>query len=172
MRSTIWMFFLLLSSTQATAGPIYRCTGPGGELRFTDRACPGRGEQLQESALQPNLMTSASLAGETASSDETQHRSEAALRKRSDCVNAADLRHIDLMLKSLASDKRQRRFLKAERKRVVNCDLDNLPTSERRQRDAALRRTRSLRDSEREAAEVEIEGLYAAQRPAKRTKKR
>lgn len=172
MHTATRMLFLLLFSANVLAGPIYRCTDAAGVLRFTDRACPGRGEQLEESALQPNVMTSAAVPADYGSSDEYERSSETASRKQGGCNNAADLRHIDLMLKSLTSDKRQRRFLKAERKRVVNCELNNLPASERRQRDAALRRTRSLRESERETAETEIEGLYAAQRPARRPRKR
>jgi len=173
MRAITGMLFLLLIKINAaTAGPVYRCIDPGGESRFTDRACPGRGEQLEESALQPNLMASTATSADHNSLDESTQFAETAARKRGGCNNSADLRHIDLMLKSLTSDKRQKRFLKAERKRVMKCELDNLPVGERRQRDAALRRTRSLRESEREAAEVEIEGLYAAQRPAKRAGKR
>jgi hypothetical protein len=76
------------------------------------------------------------------------------------------------MLKSLRGDKQQRAFLRAERRRVASCEHENLSADERQRRDAALRRTGSLRGSQREEAEAEIEGLYGAPRSSGKRKKR
>ena len=76
------------------------------------------------------------------------------------------------MLKSLRADKRQQQFLKAERRRVANCEHENLSAMDRQRRDAALRRTGSLRASQRTEAEAEIEDLYGAKRSASKRKKR
>lgn len=169
MQTQTWMLLIIsLVSQAAIAGPVYRCQGTDGVTRFTDRSCPGRGEKIEPSALKPNVYTPEPIAElniETATEEETEIQTTG-------CKNAEDLRHIDLMLKSLTTDKEQRRFLKAERKRVVNCQLASLSPAEREKRDAALRRTRSLRDSTRTAAESEIESLYGTKQSGKRPRKR
>jgi hypothetical protein len=153
----------VLFSTSAAAGPVYRCQGAGGAPLYTDRGCPG-GERIEEEALQPNVFEGEPVA----EAPDVPLRRARRSGGGTGCNNAADLRHIDLMLKSLTTDKRQKSFLRAERRRVQNCQLENLTHEERQRRDAALRRTRSLRGSEREAAEVEIESLYGARRSGKR----
>ena len=162
------MLCLILFSQTLIAGPVYRCLGIDGVARFTDRSCAGRGERVEESELQPNVYTAEPMVETTIESP----RPDKPARHQVGCNNAADLRHIDLLLDSLATDKRQRRFLKAERKRVLNCELEHLTHSEHQQRNAALRRIDSLRNSEREAAEREIEGLYGVHRRSKRMRKR
>ncbi|MGH8454037.1 MAG: DUF4124 domain-containing protein [Nevskiales bacterium] len=162
------MLCLVLFSQVAIAGPIYRCMDADGVTRFTDRGCAGQGERIEESAIHTNVYTAEPSAETTIESP----RPDRPARRQTGCDNAADLRHIDLLLDSLTTDKRQRRFLKAERKRVLNCALENLSFPERRLRDAALSRTDSLRASEREAAELEIEGLYGVHRPRKGSRKR
>jgi hypothetical protein len=168
MHRTTGMLCVLVFSQFAVAGPVYRCLGTDGVTRFTDRSCAGRGERIEESAIQPNLYTAEPMAETTIESPPLDKPA----RRQAGCNNATDLRHIDLLLDSLTTDKRQRRFLKAERKRVLNCELENMAHGERQLRDAALRRTGSLRDSEREAAELEIEGLYGVHRRSKSTRKR
>lgn len=169
MPMPTWMLlFIIFISHTASAGPVYRCPGADGVVRFMDRSCPGIGEEIPESKLQANVYTPEPIAElniEEPAAEDTDTQATG-------CKNAEDLRHIDLMLKSLTTDKKQLRFLKAERKRVANCQLESLSPADRDKRDAALRRTRSLRDDTRVAAELEIEGLYGAKRPAKRPRKR
>jgi hypothetical protein len=169
MQTQIGMLlFVLVASHTASAGPVYRCPGADGVVRFMDRSCPGIGEEIPESKLQANVYTPVPLA----TRDAVEEAPVTYTDEITGCKNAEDLRHIDLMLKSLTTDKKQLRFLKAERKRVANCQLESLSPADRDKRDAALRRTRSLRDDTRVAAELEIEGLYGAKRPAKRPRKR
>jgi hypothetical protein len=165
---TRMLLFVAFVSSSAAAGPVYRCPGADGVLRFTDRACPGIGEKLSESDLRPNVYTPEPLA--TLNIEE--EAPEPADDDATGCDNADDLRHIDLMLKSLTTDPRQRSFLRKERRRVANCQLASLPPEAREKRDAALRRTGSLRSSTRDEAEQEIDGLYGSKRPAKRSGKR
>ena len=170
MQIRTWMLCLALFYKCAMAGPIYRCMGEDGVPEYTDRSCAGRGERIEETELRPNLYTGEPVAKAPAV-PAVRARSPQSASRQSGCNNAADLRHIDLMLKSLLTDARQQRFLKAERRRVQKCELENLPADARRRRDAALRRIRALRASEREAAKLEIEGLYAAHRPRKKNRK-
>lgn len=156
----MWLLMVLVLQT-ANAAPVFRCMGPQGVPTYTDQVCPGRGEQLDPAALQPNVYVAEPLPESTV--EETPQAADDEPRKG--CDNTDDLRHIDLMLKSLTTDKRQRRFLQAERKRVQACELARLPPAARRQRDAALTRTRSLLDRNRDIAEQEIEGLYHQHRP-------
>jgi hypothetical protein len=150
-------------SQMVTAGDVYRCAGANGVPLYTDRGCPG-GERIEEEALQPDNV----FEGEpVAEAPDVPVRRARRSGGGTGCNNTADLRHIDLMLKSLATDARQKSFLRAERRRVQNCQLENLTHEERQRRDAALRRTDSLRSSEREAAETEIEDLYGARRSRK-----
>jgi hypothetical protein len=162
MPRTTRMWLLIIFVLQpATAAPVFRCLDARGIPTYTDQVCPGRGEALDPAALQPNVYVAEPLpelsVGEAPPADEDE--------SPTGCENADDLRHIDLMLKSLTADKRQRRFLQAERKRVQACELARLPSAARRQRDAALKRTRSLLDRTRNMAEQEIEGLYRQHRP-------
>lgn len=167
LRST-GMLCLVVFSQVAIAGPVYRCVGTDGVTRFTDHSCAGRGERIEESALQPNV-----YAGEPIAETWTEGSQPARpARRQAGCNNTSDLRHIDLLLDSLTTDKRQRRFLKAERRRVLGCQLETLTHEERQRRDAALNRTGSMRDSERDAAELEIESLYGVHRRSKGTRKR
>ena len=156
------MLCIFLFAFSANAGPVYRCTGAGGVPLYTDKGCPGA-ERIEEETLQPNLFTGAPIA-ETRITKPRRTSSKATRKRSSGCNNADDLRTIDLMLNSLASDPWQKRFLKAERRRVKNCRLEDLSALERQKRDAALRRIRALRQSEREAAKTEIEDIYAAAR--------
>jgi hypothetical protein len=153
------MLCLVVFSQAAAAGDVYRCAGPNGVPLYTDRGCPG-GERIEEEALQPDNVFEGAPIAEAPEVPARRRRSGGG----TGCNNTADLRHIDLMLKSLATDARQKRFLRAERRRVQSCQLENLSHEERQRRDAALRRTHSLRGSEREAAETEIEDLYGARR--------
>jgi hypothetical protein len=161
MFRTTGMLCLVFFTHTAAADILYRCTAADGHTLYTDRACPGRGERIEAKDIQPNLYT-----GEPVAETRLESAPRAARRtsQRGGCNNADDLRRIDLRLKSLATDARQKRFLKAERRRVQNCQLEKLDADARRRRDAALRRTGSLRESERTAAEIEIEDLYASQR--------
>ncbi|HXG29560.1 MAG TPA: DUF4124 domain-containing protein [Nevskiales bacterium] len=161
MLRTTGMLCLVFIAQTTAADTLYRCTAADGHTLYTDRACPGRGERIEPKDIRPNLYTGAPVA-ETRL--ESAPRAAHSTGRRGGCNNAADLRRIDLMLKSLATDARQKRFLKAERRRVQNCQLENLDAEARRRRDAALRRTGSLRESERTAAEIEIQDLYASQR--------
>lgn len=171
MRMTgMLSFFLFFSAAQAE--PIYRCTGTSGELRFSDRACRG-GEAFEPPI--PNVVSAEDSAYRYERTPEpagSSRKRGTSTRPARDCDNAAELRHIDLMLKSLRADKRQQQFLKAERRRVANCEHEALSGEERQQRDAALRRTGSLRGSQRTEAETEIEDLYGARRSSGRSKKR
>ncbi len=165
MFTTTRMWLLVVCVVQpAIAAPVFRCVDAAGVPVFTDRICPGRGEAVDPAALQPNVYTPEPLpvlAQETT----TRVIPEEAQRG---CDNERDLRHIDLRLKSLTSDARQRRFLQRERKRVLSCQLARLPPQARQRRDAALARTRSLVERTRETAEQEIEGLYRSYQTARR----
>jgi hypothetical protein len=160
MHRTTGMLCLVFFTQTAVADTLYRCTAADGHTLYTDRPCAG-GERIEAKDIRPNLYT-----GEPVAETRLESTPRAARRtsQRGGCNNADDLRRIDLRLKSLATDARQKRFLKAERRRVQNCQLENLDADARRRRDAALRRTGSLRESERTAAEIEIEDLYASQR--------
>ena len=145
---TLFLFVVLLSP-ELFAESIYRCSGPSGETLYSDRACRGGGEPFEPAA--PNVVSSEDSAyhyERTPDPAEPRRRSGSS-RRITDCDNAAELRHIDLMIKSLRADKRQQQFLKAERRRVANCEHENLSGEERQRRDAALRRTGSLRGSQR-----------------------
>lgn len=158
----VFLFFLfILFLGVARAGPVYRCPGADGVLRFTDRACPGIGEEVPDSELQANVYAAEPVAEAPRLPRATP---TAPASRETGCDNADDLRQLDLMLDSLVTDKRQQRFLKAERRRVLACQLESLSLQDRRLRDAALNRTGALRTSEREAAEREIEALYARRR--------
>jgi hypothetical protein len=160
MHRTTGMLCLVFFTQTAVADTLYRCTAADGHTLYTDRPCAG-GERIEAKDIRPNLYT-----GEPVAETRLESTPRAARRtsQRGGCNNADDLRRIDLRLKSLATDARQKRFLKAERRRVQNCQLENLDADARRRRAAALRRTGSLRESERTAAEIEIEDLYASQR--------
>lgn len=162
MLKTTGMLCLMVLSGWAVAGPVYRCPGANGVILYTDRDCAG-GQEIEEHALQPNLFTGAPIE-ESRSVVPRASRGKSRGGGPGSCNNAADLRSIDLMLKSLATDRPQKSFLKAERRRVQNCELEKLSADERNRRDAALRRIRSLRDSEREEAKTEIESLYRSRR--------
>ncbi len=159
-RTTGMLCLFFFAQAAAAADTLYRCTAADGHTLYTDRPCAG-GERIEAADIQPNLYTGEPIA-ETRL--EPAARAARSPSRRGGCNNADDLRRIDLMLKSLATDARQKRFLKAERRRVQNCQLENLDADARRRRDAALRRTGSLRESERTAAEIEIEDLYASPR--------
>lgn len=168
MHVTTRMWLLMAFVLQpAGAAPVFRCTGPDGIPTYTDQICPGRGEAVEASALRPNVYTPEPLP-ERVIDDPPRM---AADEPPAGCDNADDLRHIDLMLKSLTTDGQQRRFLQAERKRVASCQLYALSPVDREQRDIALSRTRSLRADTREAAEQKIEALYGAAKSGK-TRKR
>jgi hypothetical protein len=160
-RTTRMWVLIVLVLQPATAAPVFRCLDARGIPIYTDQVCPGRGEALDPAALQPNVYVAEPLP-EFAVEEAPQSAED---EPRTGCDNADDLRHIDLMLKSLTTDKRQRRFLQVERRRVQACELARLPPAARRQRDAALTRTRSLLDRTRDMAEQEIEGLYRQHRP-------
>lgn len=166
------MLCVLLLSTAANAGPLYRCQADDGVLRYTDRSCPGRGAAIDAGSLAPN--TYDAEPDDAAVVSPRGGRQSAARQPKAGqatCNNAADLRHIDLMLGSLVTDKQQRRFLQSERQRVQKCQLTQLSWEQRQRRDAALRRLGALRDSERAAAEREIKDIYAgrtAREPAAR----
>ena len=172
MRAARMLFlFVVLLSPKLSAESLYRCTGPGGETLYTDRLCRG-GEEFEPAA--PNVVSSEDSAyhyERTPDPVEPRRRSGSS-RRITDCDNAAELRHIDLMIKSLRADKRQQQFLKAERRRVARCEHENLSAEERQRRDAALRRTGSLRGSQRTEAEGEIEGLYGGKPSNGKRKKR
>lgn len=172
MRAARMLFLAaVLFSSALFADPLYRCTGPSGEILYTDRLCRG-GREFEPAA--PNVVSSEDSAYHYERTPEpaAPRRGSGSSRRITDCDNAAELRHIDLMIKSLRADKRQQKFLKAERRRVANCQHENLSAEARQRRDAALRRTGSLRGSQRTEAEAEIEDLYGAGGSAPRRKKR
>ncbi len=45
MLRCLVLFALLFFAVPASAGPVYRCTGPQGRLAFQDRPCPGDAQQ-------------------------------------------------------------------------------------------------------------------------------
>lgn len=171
MLRTTGMLCMALIAHGVCAESLYRCPTPDGHVLFTDRPCRG-GEQFEP--VEPNVVSAEDSAYRYERTPEPapESRTSRPSRRITECDNAAELRRIDLMLKSLRADKRQQAFLKAERRRVARCDHENLSGEERQRRDAALRRTGSLRGGQRTEAEAEIEDLYGAGRSAPRKKKR
>lgn len=154
---------LWLLCSAATAQQVWRCE-VAGQVRFSDKPCPGSGAPVAERSLQPNVVESLKPEAVRAALGSPAAASAPAAPAGNACPGDAEIRSMETRGNSTTLGEAERRFMQDEVRRALQCRAGQ---GRYREVDWAVSREAQaaqsqLGDRARQAARLRAEAMHSA----------